>query len=158
MDMDVLEWSLWSDGSCYPNPGDCSGAWVIYEPGKTEPYKIGSRYFWDKGTNNIAELLAVKYGLDDLPPNVTVTVYTDSKYVIGPHNWQWRKRTNLPYWVMLDESLKRHEKVKFYHVRGHKGVFNNELVDKLASIARKETRAANDAEIDKIYNKLLKKQ
>jgi ribonuclease HI len=91
---------------------------------------------------------------------VRVEVYTDSEYVIGGvtqwvQKWKlngWKTATNTPVKnVDLWKALARRRsqigtlplapngfQVSWHHVKGHSGVFGNELADHLATTGRKE--------------------
>jgi ribonuclease HI len=100
------------------------------------------------------ELTAVISGLAALKKRSSVTIHTDSRYVMDGAN-QWMKRwkangwktadkkpvSNVDLWHALDEAVQRHD-VKWIWVRGHSGHPENERADQLArdAIVRKETR------------------
>jgi ribonuclease HI len=98
-------------------------------------------------TNNRMEMTAVIMALNALTEPCTVTLHTDSRYVIdGITKWVhgWKKRgwinaskqpvRNADLWHDMIEAANRH-KVQWEWVRGHNGHAENERVDKLASDA-----------------------
>jgi len=111
-----------------------------------------------KTTNNRMELLAVIVALEKLKfENSIVDVYTDSKYVSDAINLDWisgwqkrkfKKVKNVDLWERLIELLSKH-KVNFHWVKGHAGIPENEVCDKLAVKASFE----DDLQIDEEYEK-----
>ncbi|MDQ0627155.1 ribonuclease HI [Paraburkholderia graminis] len=126
---DAGTFSLYSDGSTIKNPGPSGCGWVIMREGEVvhEGFKtIGH------ATNQISEIRAAGYGLNELPGGSSVDVYTDSLYVVKTMRGQYRKKMNLEHWQFLAEAVSRHHVVNFHHVRGHAGHEINELADRLA--------------------------
>ena len=99
-------------------------------------------------TNNQMELLAVITGLEALKKPCSVTLYSDSKYVVDAFNnhWidGWIKKgwktagkspvKNVDLWKRLLAAKEKHE-VEFIWVKGHAGHPENERCDKLATTA-----------------------
>jgi len=139
--------SIYTDGSCSPNPG--KGGWGAVISIPTEPNREifgGVKYT----TNNKMEMTAVIEALGALPPRCTVILYTDSKYVMdGITKWikswkknKWKVRNgsdvkNKDLWLALDAAAANH-KIKWKWVKGHSGNVGNERADKLASIGAME--------------------
>lgn len=125
---------LWTDGSCYPNPGP-AGVGVLYED---PPYKLELSEFLGDATNNVAELVAVQRALhlvvDERAP---VDVYCDSEYVIGSVALGWSASKNRPLILEVREVWARLRNARFVKVPGHTGVPGNERADYLAGLARK---------------------
>ena len=89
------------------------------------------------GTNNIAELLAMKYAMELIkkdPECVQVMIYSDSEYAIGccDPNKGWNPTANQEYIAMVKEQMNRFHSVHFHWVKGHNKHPENEIVDKLA--------------------------
>lgn len=97
-------------------------------------------------TNNRMELLAVIQALTDLPSKHTVTLFTDSQYVVkGMSEWLagWKRRgwksstgegvKNVELWQRLDQLSSQHV-VTWRWVRGHNGHPGNERADELANL------------------------
>src|SRR4051812_19787173 len=95
-------------------------------------------------TNNRMELMAVIEGLKALKKQGTVTIHTDSRYVMdGASKWilGWKKKgwktadkkpvKNEDLWRMLDDEMARHE-IHWVWVAGHSGHPENERADQLA--------------------------
>jgi len=140
---------LFCDGACLGNPGP--GGWGFLLRVKTPSgvqEKEGSGSEPDT-TNNRMELLAAIQGLRTLTKPCSVTLYSDSQYVVkGIQSWiagwkrkGWRKADgqpvlNLELWQALDAQVLRH-KVTAHWVKGHAGHAENERVDQLAANAAK---------------------
>lgn len=124
---------LWTDGSCYPNPGP-SGIGVVYEDG---PYRLELSEFTGDGTNNTAELLAVLRALELVAdPTSPVDVYCDSEYVIGSVALGWGASKNRELITACRRAWQRLYDARFVKVPGHSGVDGNEAADTLAGWAR----------------------
>ena len=138
--MDAPDVDLFTDGACSGNPGP--GGWAaILRMGERERELSGGEH---ATTNNRMELMGVISGLEALKRPCTVTVHTDSKYVLeGASKWihGWKKngwRTadrkpvkNVELWQRLDAAQKRH-KLRWIWVKGHSGHPENERADALA--------------------------
>ena len=111
-------------------------------------------------TNNRMELLAVIEGLETLNQPCSVTVYSDSRYIVDAVNkgwavrWRgngWRRNkkeraVNPDLWARLLDLLERHD-VEFQWVKGHAGNPGNERADALAVAASK----TSDLKVDEGY-------
>lgn len=95
-------------------------------------------------TNNRMELLAVIIGLEALlKPNLEVTIYSDSKYVVDAIEKKWvfgwvkkgfKDKKNPDLWKRFLQIYPKH-KVKMVWVKGHAGNVENERCDQLATEA-----------------------
>lgn len=134
---------IFTDGACLGNPGP--GGWgAILRYNGQEKEISGSE---PDTTNNRMELTAVIEALKALTRSVSITVYTDSKYVQRGisewiHNWKkngWRTANKKPVknadlWRELDELSGAHE-ITWKWVKGHAGHPENERADTLANTA-----------------------
>lgn len=132
---------IFTDGSCKGNPGTGGwGALLVYQ-GKEKELWGGALLT----TNNRMELLAAISGLEALRYPCSVSLITDSQYLMkGITEWivDWKMRgwrtssrekvKNMDLWKRLDLEVNRHE-VKFKWVRGHSGDPGNEKADRLAN-------------------------
>ena len=88
-------------------------------------------------TNNSMELGAVIIGLRLIKkPIDSLTIITDSLYVIGCVTKGWQRKKNIRLWGEFDKEYNRVRElcpdVTFKHVKGHNGDKWNEYCDKLA--------------------------
>ena len=137
----MKEVSLYTDGACRGNPG--RGGWgAILVFGKYEKEMSGGEAMT---TNNRMELLAAISGLEALKEPCSVTLYSDSKYLVDAfilgwveswreHGWRRGKDElkNPDLWQRLYTLTKTHS-VNFVWVKGHNGHDYNERCDKLAT-------------------------
>ncbi len=137
----MKEVSLYTDGACRGNPG--KGGWgAILVYGKYEKEMSGGE---PETTNNRMELMAAISGLEALKEPCSVTLYSDSKYLIDAFNegwiegWRehgWRRGRdelkNPDLWARMYELSKLHD-IKFIWVKGHNGHDYNERCDRLAT-------------------------
>jgi len=135
----------YTDGACSGNPGP--GGWGALLVAKDAGKVIRKRELCGgeaDTTNNRMELLGAINALDALERPSTITIYTDSKYVMNGitqwmHNWKkngWRTAAkkpvkNVELWQLLDEAKNRHT-VTWEWVKGHAGHPENERADELA--------------------------
>lgn len=96
-------------------------------------------------SNNKMELAAVIIALKTVIKNNltgTITIITDSQYVIGCATKGWKRRKNVKLWETYDklcqELNNRKIIIEFKWVHGHTGDTFNEIADKLAVEASKE--------------------
>lgn len=126
---------IWADGACSGNPGPAGAGWIIVDPETDTEISHGSAFISDKGTNNMAEILAAAYALESIAAGATVTIKTDSNYVVGTMTQGWKRKANTDLWDLLDQAVAKHY-VTFEHVKGHNGNRWNEAADRLAVTAR----------------------
>ncbi|AXI24180.1 RNase H [Cardinium endosymbiont of Sogatella furcifera] len=128
---------IYTDGSARGNPGPGGYGIILKHNSHTEERSQGYR----TTTNNRMELLAVIIGLEALKqPNQSVTIYSDSKYVINAiekgwlQNWlkiDFKNKKNPDLWKRFWAVYQKHL-VHFCWVKGHAGHYENERCDQLA--------------------------
>ena len=137
----MKEVQLYTDGACRGNPG--RGGWgAILVYGKYEKELSGGEM---ETTNNRMELMAAIAGLEALKESCSVTLYSDSKYLVDAFllGWveAWREKgwtrgkdelKNPDLWERLYDLTKKHT-VTFVWVKGHNGHDYNERCDALAT-------------------------
>jgi ribonuclease HI len=134
---------IYTDGACSGNPGPGGWGSVLLYNGHRRELSGGER----ATTNNRMELQAVIAAMEALKRPCSVTIHTDSVYVMkGVTEWmaRWKQRNwrtagrqavkNIELWQRLDQALAPH-KVKWRWVKGHSGVVENERADELARLA-----------------------
>ncbi|MDR1348432.1 MAG: ribonuclease HI [Prevotellaceae bacterium] len=157
----MAEITVYTDGAARGNPGN-GGYGVVMISGK---YRKEISQGFAYTTNNRMELLAVIVALENIKSeNSSVTVYSDSKYVVNAVNEGWLKswertyfknKKNPDLWIRFLKSYKRH-KVKLVWIEGHAGNQFNELCDKMAVEASKQANLQKDeGYIVSIENKTL---
>ncbi|WP_298089258.1 ribonuclease HI [uncultured Sphingomonas sp.] len=139
----MTEVEIATDGACKGNPGP--GGWgALIRSGPHEKELSGGEA---NTTNNRMELMAAIEALNALKRPCSVTLSTDSRYVMDGltkwiHGWKrngWRTADKKPVknaelWQALVAAAERHD-IKWLWVKGHAGHPDNERADKLASDA-----------------------
>jgi ribonuclease HI len=123
-------WTAYTDGACSGNPGPAGAGLIVISPeGKA---KEGFEYL-GQATNNIAELAAILFALNAIPPAAEhVLVHTDSQYAIGVLTKGWKAKKNPELIEKIRTTLKSRKNVEIIYVPGHAGVPLNERADELA--------------------------
>jgi ribonuclease HI len=120
---------VYTDGACSGNPGPSGIGVVILQGGKRQEL---SEYL-GQGTNNIAELTAVKRALEELPvKDQPVVLHLDSEYVRGLLALGWKAKANRELVEEIRTLARQFTDLRFVHVDGHAGVPENERCDSLA--------------------------
>jgi ribonuclease HI len=119
--------TIYTDGSCSPNPGKGGWAFISIFP-ECEIHINGKD---NNTTNNIMELTAVIEALKEFNKIEKFTIYSDSKYVINCAQGKWQRKKNVNLWKQYDMYSKGKD-ILFIWVKGHNGNYYNDLVDKLA--------------------------
>ena len=141
---------IYTDGAAKGNPGN-GGYGVVLISGKhRKEISEGFRLT----TNNRMELLAVIIGLESLKSNKeSVTVYSDSKYVVDAVNKKWvfgwekknfNKKKNPDLWIRFLKIFKKHN-VIFIWIKGHSENIENERCDYLAVSAAEKSSLKVDS-------------
>ena len=125
--------TLYTDGACAGNPGPGGyAAILVARDASGNILKEREIVGGDAATtNNRMEMMAVIAGLQALSRPSTVTVVSDSEYVINTMTKNWKRKKNKDLWAELDELCSIHT-VTFDWTRGHAGHEYNERCDKLA--------------------------
>ncbi len=129
---DLIE--IHTDGACSGNPGPC-GYGVIIRDG-FDYLEISQSL--GHGTNNIAELTAIKVALESVEdPSRPVHLYTDSSYCIGVLTKGWKAKANRSLILSIRELMEDFEDLELRKVKGHSGDPLNERADDLATSSLK---------------------
>ena len=135
---------IYTDGACSGNPGKGGYGVILNFNGIKKEISEG----FILTTNNRMEILAAIKGLEALKEKCSVTLYSDSKYLVDAINEGWVEKWKSNNWVKSDKSkaknvdlfsrllnlLDMHE-VEFVWVKGHAGHTENERCDHLATSA-----------------------
>lgn len=137
-------YQAFSDGGCKGNPGPGGWGCVVETPDQGVLEGYGNKALT---TNNQMELTGAIEALRLTPVRVSVTLTTDSQYVIkGITEWMsgWKRRDwqastggevkNKELWMLLDIEAQQRT-VSWQWVRGHTGHPQNERCDELGNIA-----------------------
>jgi ribonuclease HI len=143
---------MYTDGAASGNPGPGGYGTVLISGQHRKDLSEGYRLT----TNNRMELLAVIVGLEALKTeNCSVTIYSDSKYVVDAvtkgwvFTWQkkgFKGKKNPDLWKRFLIIYPKH-KVTFQWIKGHANIPGNEIADQLAVEASKK----RVLQIDKAY-------
>ncbi|MCX5904459.1 MAG: ribonuclease HI, partial [Proteobacteria bacterium] len=135
---------MYTDGGCSYNPGPGGYGVVIFKGRQRLEFSGGFRLT----TNNRMELAACIEGLKTLKTPSSITVCSDSKYLVDAvakgwaRKWQrngWMRTKadaaeNYDLWEQLLDLCDKHS-VEFVWVKGHAGNKENECCDRLAVAA-----------------------
>ncbi len=135
---------VYTDGACSGNPGKGGYGVVLKYNGAVKELSEG----FVNTTNNRMEILAAVKGLEILKEPCSVTLYSDSKYLVDSVNQGWiikwqknnwyrtknEKAKNVDLFKRLLAQLNVH-KVEFVWIKGHAGHPENERCDFLATSA-----------------------
>ena len=145
--------TIYTDGSSIGNPGPGGYGVVLIAGEHRKELSQGYRLT----TNNRMELMAVIAGLEALKiPQSTVTVYTDSQYVVNAieqkwvFGWKMKKfagKKNADLWLRFLKVYRCHS-VTFKWVKGHAGNKENERCDQLAVAAAQSPQLLEDTEYE----------
>jgi ribonuclease HI len=138
---------IYTDGSCWNEEGGWSAVFVI--PGVIEKFISG---YENHTTNNRMELLGVIKSLQKIknfPFNVNkITFYSDSQYTVNTYskwldNWisgnKFHKMKNsdiLSQFLVERSEIPDTISINYQWVRGHSGVYYNEIADQLSGATR----------------------
>lgn len=124
---------VYTDGSCRGNPGPMGiGVVIIPDINNTDSIVKMGKYI-GHGTNNIAELTAIKIGIETaIQYNKPILLYTDSLYSVNVVTGRYKSKVNVQLINEIKDLIKKY-RVQIGHVKGHdKNVFNN-MADSLAT-------------------------
>ena len=126
--------NIYTDGASSGNPGPSGiGVYMTYNE-KTKEISE----FIGNATNNIAELRAIKRALEELKKfDIPVNIYTDSNYSLGVLTKNWKAQANKELIMETKKLLNKFTDINIIKVKGHAGVTENEIADKLATSAIK---------------------
>jgi ribonuclease HI len=139
---------VFTDGASEGNPGPGGWGAVLVVDGAVVDEKLGSD---PQTTNNRMELTAMIAGLEMLPLDAEISVYTDSKLIVDTltswaKGWKargWRRKSgpiaNLELVQRAFELYEQRPGVVVKWIQAHSGYRWNEYADALATSYRRET-------------------
>ncbi len=126
---------VFTDGACEGNPGP-AGIGIILQYRNHQ--KEISRYI-GQGTNNIAELTAIKFALREIKSSdVPIYLYIDSDYCYKILSGSWKPKKNQKLIEEIKKEMVRFSCLNIIKVEAHKGIEGNERADCLARAAIKK--------------------
>ena len=141
--------TIYTDGACSGNPGPGGWGAILCWNGHEKELSGGEA----QTTNNRMELTGVITALQALREPCSVTLYSDSKYIIDAMNQGWAARWQRNGWMRnktdpalnpdLWEQLLRlcaYHQVSFHWVKGHAQNPKNNRCDQLAVAESKKFR------------------
>lgn len=137
----VKEINIYTDGSCYPNPGPAGIAFVCPELDMAINAPV------EKASNNQAELMAIGFAFSKVLERIDsthdtdeyhVTVHTDSEYCVRELSRRNPREGKPNYQLIcsIRQISRGFNSVRYRHVRGHAGNPFNEHCDHGANEAR----------------------
>jgi ribonuclease HI len=155
--------TIYTDGACLGNPGPGGYGVILLYQGNRRELSGGYR----KTTNNRMEITAAIVGLEALKEKCSVTLYSDSEYLVKAmskgwvqrwrtNGWKRNKREqvlNPDLWKRLLQLFEYHD-VEFSWVKGHAGSLENIRCDELAMQAAKQPNLpVDEGYINKLHGK-----
>lgn len=154
---------IYCDGACSPNPGKSGTGMAIYE--KDQLTSLWYGLFEANGTNNSAELngllqsllMAQKYLFpQQTDPQQSVHILCDSKYSIDcitkwakgwkSKGWTRGKGEEIKNLAVIKQAYALYMQLKgqviISHVKAHANIEGNELADRMAVLARRNSERA----------------
>lgn len=141
--------TIYTDGGSKGNPGPSAWAFVVYKGHQ----RMGSKssFFKPDGTNNEAELTAIKEALEWAKrTGEQVSIITDSEYANKGYN-QWMQGWKDRHWRTSSKKpvknrdlwseiyyLKKETGATVEHCYGHSGIEGNEAADTLCNVRIEE--------------------
>lgn len=129
------DYIVYTDGA-YSSKRNQGGIGIVILKDDVVVQKFNKAY--KNTTNNRMELIAVITALMAVKKEInSLTIYSDSMYVIGCATLGWKRKKNVLLWKVFDESFEKAKsfvksEIKFEHVKGHEGDKYNEMCDNLA--------------------------
>ena len=116
--------NMYTDGSCIGNPGPGGWAAIINVGDQKRVIQGGD----SNTTNNRMEISAILEGLKVISEGCSVTVFSDSIYVVNTMLKGWKRKKNLDLWSQLDSEVAKRT-VIWKWVKAHAGNTLNEEAD-----------------------------
>lgn len=118
------------DGSSLGNGRGSPRAAAVAVLGFKGYWKAVGEYLGN-ATNQQAEIAAAAIGLESLKEACSVTILSDSRYVVETMGGTWKRKTNHEWWKRLDNAARPHQ-ISWQWVKGHDGHVVQEVADEMA--------------------------
>lgn len=150
---------IYTDGACFPNPGNGSWSFVVLDDNEEIVFKKNSVEL--NTTNNRMECKAIieamKWVIDSNLEHIDITIYSDSQLIVNTYNtWmhKWsergwkKKKSGVKNLDLVKElyNLKQIVNVELTWVKGHSGILGNELADYLCSSSFRNNKTPKPVE------------
>ena len=125
---------MFTDGACRVSTND-GGIGIVFVKDDKVIYTFNKHF--SNVTNNQMEIMAVVYALHAIStPMSSITIISDSQYVLGCINKGWTRKKNQKYWKLFDKVYQKAKslcsEINFEWTKGHNvDKYNNEA-DRLA--------------------------
>lgn len=133
-----LQYDIYCDGA-YSPMRDQGGTGIIFVKNGVKIGEYSKMY--KNTTNNRMELQAIITALSSFKNKVdSITIWSDSQYVIGTITKGWKRSKNLDLWAKFDEIETKVlsnicSEIKYEWVKGHADNEFNSQADKIANKA-----------------------
>lgn len=112
---------IFTDGA-FSTSRKTGGIGIVFVINGKKVYEFSKQF--PNSTNNKCELLAVIYALNSISKKInSLTIYSDSQYVIGCATRNWKRKKNKELWdlydKMFDKALKLCSEINLIWVKGH---------------------------------------
>lgn len=137
----MLDYVIYTDGA-YSSSRNQGGIGIVVLRDGEYVFKYSKGF--QETTNNQMELMAVIIALRAIKNKIhSLTIYSDSMYVIGCATLGWKRKKNVELWMKFDEAFNKaknlvKEPIHFEHVKGHSDNTYNNLCDEIAVQASHE--------------------
>lgn len=126
--------TIYTDGACRVSTKD-GGIGVVFVENDKIVYEFNKHY--SNTTNNIMEILAVVWAIHAISTSMdSITIVSDSQYVLGCITKGWKRKKNQNYWQIFDNEYTRLKAlcsdIKFEWTKGHNIDKFNNRADELA--------------------------
>ena len=125
---------MFTDGACRVSTND-GGIGIVFVKDDEIIYTFNKHF--SNVTNNQMEIMAVVYALHAISTSMSsITIISDSQYVLGCINKGWTRKKNQKYWKLFDKVYQKAKslcsEINFEWTKGHNvDKYNNEA-DRLA--------------------------
>lgn len=139
------ELTIYTDGSCWPNPGPEGGWAFLIVEGKKANLVAGRTH--EETTNNRQEMHAILRALEAVRPDkdLVVQIRTDSEWCVKVFSGEYKAKKNLDLVGHIRRAWRKAaygNALELVHTRGHAGDPGNEIADVAAGGASVEDLVA----------------